>query len=151
MENMMKPYETCENIDAMNDLAIEANMDVFKEKDQVIMRINNNVPDNIDICLMWLDYVIENKGMYEELREFVIVKMKGFIDKEVIVNIGAVIQKGEELCLDGFFGLEIIPKSSDIDKFNFNGKLKFTKNEKKVYAVALMVAIIILSCNKKSI
>lgn len=74
MENMMKPYETCENINAMNDLAIEANMDVFKEKDQVIMRINNNVSDNIDICLMWLDYVIENKGMYEELREFVIVK-----------------------------------------------------------------------------
>ncbi|PKY60390.1 hypothetical protein RhiirA4_484043 [Rhizophagus irregularis] len=54
MENMMKPYETCENIDAMNDLAIEANMDVFKKKDQ---------------------------GMYEELREFVIVKMKGFIDR----------------------------------------------------------------------
>ncbi|CAB4477375.1 unnamed protein product [Rhizophagus irregularis] len=47
----------------MNDLAIEANMDVFKEKDQVIMRINNNVSDNIDICLMWLDYVIENKGI----------------------------------------------------------------------------------------
>ncbi|POG70465.1 hypothetical protein GLOIN_2v1615072 [Rhizophagus irregularis DAOM 181602=DAOM 197198] len=48
-----------------------------------------------------------------------------------------------------FFGLGIIPKSSDIDKFNFNGKLKFTKNEKKVYAVALMVAIIILPCNIK--
>ncbi|PKC55110.1 hypothetical protein RhiirA1_476148 [Rhizophagus irregularis] len=71
------------------------------------------------------------------------------IDKEVIVNLGVVIQKGEELCLDGFFGLEIIPKSSDVEKFNFEGKLAFVKNERKVYAVALIISIIILPCNIK--
>lgn len=37
------------------------------------------------------------------LRDFIINRIKGFVDKEVIVNIGAVIQQGEEMCLDGFF------------------------------------------------
>ncbi|PKY57363.1 hypothetical protein RhiirA4_116643 [Rhizophagus irregularis] len=48
-----------------------------------------------------------------------------------------------------FFGLEIIPKSSDVEKFNFEGKLAFVKNERKVYAVALIISIIILPCNIK--
>lgn len=47
--------------------------------------------------------------------------MTRFIDKEVIVNVGAVVQKVEDLCLDGFFGFDIIPKNSNEDKFNYEG------------------------------
>ncbi|UZO07728.1 uncharacterized protein OCT59_028004 [Rhizophagus irregularis] len=39
--------------------------------------------------------------------------MTRFIDKEVIVNVGAVVQKVEDLCLDGFFGFDIIPKNNE--------------------------------------
>ncbi|CAB4426062.1 unnamed protein product [Rhizophagus irregularis] len=36
----------------------------------------------------------------------------------VFPQIGGVIQKGDELCLDEFFGIELIPKHSDVDKFS---------------------------------
>ncbi|CAB4385426.1 unnamed protein product [Rhizophagus irregularis] len=124
-EMMIKPFMTYENIDLQNDLVIEENINDYKEIEKNTMKIDSNVTDNIDICLNVM------------------------IDKEVIVNLGVVIQKGEELCLDGFFRLEIIPKSSDVEKFNFEGKLAFVKNERKVYAVALIISIIILPCNNQ--
>ncbi|PKC59445.1 hypothetical protein RhiirA1_469427 [Rhizophagus irregularis] len=60
---------------------------------------------------------------------------------EVIVNIG--------LGLDGFFGFELIPKNSDVDEFNFEGKLRSVKSERKVYVIALIIVIVILPCNIK--
>ncbi|PKK71427.1 hypothetical protein RhiirC2_778426 [Rhizophagus irregularis] len=71
------------------------------------------------------------------------------IDNNIMWYVVQLIQKGKELCLDGFFGIELIPKNNDVDKFNFEGKLSFVKNEHKVYAIALIVAIIILPCNIK--
>lgn len=62
------------------------------------------------------------------MRNFIKERIRGFIGKEVIVNVGADIQKGRELCLNGFFGNELIPKNSDIDKFNFERKLRFVKS-----------------------
>jgi hypothetical protein len=93
---------------------------------------------------MWLHYILEDNDAMNKLRNFIKEKMKGFIGKEVIVNVGAVIQKGDELCLDGFFGIELIPKNSDVDKFNFEGKLRFVKSERKIYVVALIIVLIIL-------
>ncbi|GBC41415.2 uncharacterized protein OCT59_001604 [Rhizophagus irregularis] len=69
--------------------------------------------------------------------------------KEVIVNMGAVIQKGNELSLYGFFGFELILKNSDVDKFSFEGKLRSVKSERKVYVIAPIIVIIILPCNIK--
>ncbi|PKY52659.1 hypothetical protein RhiirA4_470434 [Rhizophagus irregularis] len=91
----------------------------------------------------------EDNELKETLRNFV-DEWLYIVDKEVIVNIRAVIQKGDELCLDGFLGIELIPKSSDIYKFNFDGILRFVKDERNVYIIALIIAIIILPCNIKT-
>ncbi|POG73466.1 hypothetical protein GLOIN_2v1772543 [Rhizophagus irregularis DAOM 181602=DAOM 197198] len=69
----------------------------------------------------------EDNELKETLRNFV-DEWLYTVDKEIIVNIGAVIQKGDELCLDGFLGMELIPKSSDIYKFNFDGILSVKKH-----------------------
>ncbi|CAB4381603.1 unnamed protein product [Rhizophagus irregularis] len=53
----------------------------------------------------------------------------------------------DEWSLDGMFALEIFAKNSSVEKFNFDGKLRMVKNVKKVYIIALIVAIIILPCN----
>ncbi|GET67252.1 uncharacterized protein OCT59_000274 [Rhizophagus irregularis] len=58
-----------------------------------------------------------------------------------------IIQKGDEWSLDGMFAIEIFAKNSSVEKFNFEGKLKMVKNVKKVYIIALIVAIIILPYN----
>ncbi|PKB91865.1 hypothetical protein RhiirA5_447197 [Rhizophagus irregularis] len=61
---------------------------------------------------MWLNYVIKDGEVKKVLRDFIINRIKGFVDKE------------------------IIPKSIDVDKFNFEGGFKSIKNEKKAYALA---------------
>uniref|UniRef100_U9UEJ3 Uncharacterized protein n=1 Tax=Rhizophagus irregularis (strain DAOM 181602 / DAOM 197198 / MUCL 43194) TaxID=747089 RepID=U9UEJ3_RHIID len=98
---------------------------------------------------MWLEFILEDNELKETLRNFV-DEWLYTVDKEIIVNIGAVIQKGDELCLDGFLGMELIPKSSDIYKFNFDGILRFVKDERNVYIIALIIAIIILPCDIKT-
>uniref|UniRef100_U9SW05 Protein kinase domain-containing protein n=1 Tax=Rhizophagus irregularis (strain DAOM 181602 / DAOM 197198 / MUCL 43194) TaxID=747089 RepID=U9SW05_RHIID len=104
-ESIVKPYMTSENIEAQNESVIESNIKEVKEMDANVMLIDDNKMDSMD-----------NK------------RIRGFIGKEVIVNVGADIQKGRELCLNGFFGNELIPKNSDIDKFNFERKLRFVKS-----------------------
>ncbi|RGB21328.1 hypothetical protein C1646_778345 [Rhizophagus diaphanus] len=46
-----------------------------------------------------------------------------------MVQIGAIIQKGDELCLDGYFAIEIFIKNGHIEKFNFEGKILKIKFE----------------------
>ncbi|POG74489.1 hypothetical protein GLOIN_2v1771334 [Rhizophagus irregularis DAOM 181602=DAOM 197198] len=87
-ESIVKPYMTSENIEAQNESVIESNIKEVKEMDANVMLIDDNKMDSMD-----------NK------------RIRGFIGKEVIVNVGADIQKGRELCLNGFFGNELIPKN----------------------------------------
>ncbi|UZO04363.1 uncharacterized protein OCT59_024750 [Rhizophagus irregularis] len=91
------------------------------------MMIDNNKIDNVENSMMWLEFILEDNELKETLRNFV-DEWLYTVDKEIIVNIGAVIQKGDELCLDGFLGMELIPKSSDIYKFNFDGILSVKKH-----------------------
>ncbi|RGB41182.1 hypothetical protein C1646_752443 [Rhizophagus diaphanus] len=121
-ETMLKPYMTLENIEIQNELALEENMKEIREMEAANMKIDDSIDDSVENSLIWFELC------YRRWRE-------------------AVIQQGEEMCLDGFFGLEIIPKSIDVDKFNFEGRFKSIKNEKKAYALALIIAIVILSCN----
>ncbi|RGB35224.1 hypothetical protein C1646_759610 [Rhizophagus diaphanus] len=58
--------------------------------------------------------------------------MTFFINEEILLQIGAIIQKSDNLYLDGFFALEIFAKDSNIEKFNFEGKLLMAKNECKM-------------------
>ncbi|PKC55507.1 hypothetical protein RhiirA1_475478 [Rhizophagus irregularis] len=113
------------------------------------MMIDNNKIDNVENSMMWLEFILEDNELKETLRNFD-DEWLYTVDKEIIVNIGAVIQKGDELCLDGFLEIELILKSSDIYKFNFDGILRFVKDERNVYIIALIIAIIILPCNIKT-
>ncbi|CAB4385563.1 unnamed protein product [Rhizophagus irregularis] len=142
-----KPYMTRENIFRQNELI---NKNVVKN---IGLDIDNNMntdeeeEDIIDNCLKWLEFSIEKSNKYDEMLKFVTGHMKQFIDKEILLQIGAIIQKGDEWSLDGMFALEIFAKNSSVEKFNLDGKLRMVKNVKKVYIIALIVAIIILPCN----
>ncbi|CAB4392773.1 unnamed protein product [Rhizophagus irregularis] len=142
-----KPYMTRENIFRQNELI---NKNVVKN---ISLDIDNNMntdeeeEDIIDNCLKWLEFSIEKSNKYDEMLKFVTGHMKQFIDKEILLQIGAIIQKGDEWSLDGMFALEIFAKNSSVEKFNLDGKLRMVKNVKKVYIIALIVAIIILPCN----
>ncbi|CAB4400971.1 unnamed protein product [Rhizophagus irregularis] len=111
------------------------------------MNTDEEEEDIIDNCLKWLEFIIEKSNKYDEMLKFVTGHMKQFIGKEILLQIGAIIQKGDEWSLDGMFALEIFAKNSSVEKFNLDGKLKMVKNVKKVYIIALIVAIIILLCN----
>ncbi|CAB4379759.1 unnamed protein product [Rhizophagus irregularis] len=142
-----KPYMTRENIFRQNELI---NKNVVKN---ISLDIDNNMntdeeeEDIIDNCLKWLEFSIEKSNKYDEMLKFVTGHMKQFIDKEILLQIGAIIQKGDKWSLDGMFALEIFAKNSSVEKFNLDGKLRMVKNVKKVYIIALIVAIIILPCN----
>ncbi|CAB4390885.1 unnamed protein product [Rhizophagus irregularis] len=142
-----KPYMTRENIFRQNELI---NKNVVKN---ISLDIDNNMntdeeeEDIIDNCLKWLEFSIEKSNKYDEMLKFVTGHMKQFIDKEILLQIGVIIQKGDEWSLDGMFALEIFAKNSSVEKFNLDGKLRMVKNVKKVYIIALIVAIIILPCN----
>ncbi|CAB4373910.1 unnamed protein product [Rhizophagus irregularis] len=144
---IFKPYMTRENIFRQNELI---NKNVVKN---IGLDIDNNMntdeeeEDIIDNCLKWLEFCIEKSNKYDEMLKFVTGHMKQFIDKEILLQIGAIIQKGDEWSLDGMFALEIFAKNSIVEKFNLDGKLRMVKNVKKVYIIALIVAIIILPCN----
>jgi len=57
----------------------------------------------------------------------------------VILQVEGIIQEGTDLCLNGFFGIEVIPKNNEVNKFNFEGKIKSLKMR--------IVALIMLPCN----
>ncbi|PKY17016.1 hypothetical protein RhiirB3_521644 [Rhizophagus irregularis] len=85
-ETMLKPYMTLENIEIQNELSLEENMKEIREMEAVNMKIDNSIEEN---SLMWLNYVIKDGEVKKVLRDFIINRIKGFVDKEVIVNIGA--------------------------------------------------------------
>lgn len=146
---IVKPYMTLENIISQNELVVNGNLDNFKAIDQYKMKVDSEVNDNINLCLKWLVFLIEESDAYIKLKLFISNNLSGFLDKTIIVNLGGVIQKGDDLCLDGFFGIEIIPKDSDTEKFSFEGAIKFTKNIRKAYILGLIVALVIIPCNVK--
>ncbi|EXX77170.1 hypothetical protein RirG_026270 [Rhizophagus irregularis DAOM 197198w] len=53
-------------------------------------------------------------------------------NKEIILQVGGIIQKGSDLCLDGFFGIELFPKNSNIEKFSIEGKIVDLKTDEKI-------------------
>ncbi|RGB41193.1 hypothetical protein C1646_752455 [Rhizophagus diaphanus] len=104
---------------------------IYIEKDDKFkvdeMIIDNEVDDLISFNLTWLQF--------------------DFIGKDILLQIGAILQKGEDLYLDSFFAIEMFVKNSNIEKFNFEGKLLQDKKERKVYLIALIIAILLLPCN----
>jgi hypothetical protein len=96
---------------------------------------------------LWLNNIVDNIGIYEKLDKFIDNSFMKFIDKEIILQIGGVIQKGAELSLDGFFGIELFPKNSDAEKFSVEGKILTVRNERKLYVLAIIVALIIIPDN----
>ncbi|CAB4380688.1 unnamed protein product [Rhizophagus irregularis] len=137
-----KPYMTRENIFRQNESVNNIRID---KDNQMSIEIEDE--DIIDNCLKWLEFVIEKSNKFDKMFKFVMGHMKQFLDKEILLQIGAIVQKGDEWSLDGMFALEIFAKNSSVEKFNFDGKVRMVKNVKKVYIIALIVAIIILPCN----
>ncbi|CAB4392059.1 unnamed protein product [Rhizophagus irregularis] len=137
-----KPYMTRENIFRQNESVNYIRID--KDNQMSIDKEDEDITDN---CLKWLEFVIEKSNKFDEMFKFVTGHMKQFIDKEILLQIGAIVQKGDEWSLNGMFALEIFAKNSSVEKFNFDGKVRMVKNVKKVYIIALIVAIIILPCN----
>ncbi|CAB4389429.1 unnamed protein product [Rhizophagus irregularis] len=84
------------------------------------MSIDEEDEDIIDNCLKWLEFVIEKSNKFDEMLKFVTGHMKQFIDKEILLQIGTIIQKGDEWSLDSMFALEIFAKNSSVEKFNFD-------------------------------
>ncbi|CAB4473924.1 unnamed protein product [Rhizophagus irregularis] len=61
---------------------------------------------------LWLNSVIEKMGIYENLNNFIDNDFFDFTDKEIFLQLGGIIQKGPDLNLDGFFGIEIFAKNT---------------------------------------
>ncbi|UZO04365.1 uncharacterized protein OCT59_024752 [Rhizophagus irregularis] len=98
---------------------------------------------------LWLNSIIEDEGIYDLLNNFIENDFINFIDKEIILQVGGIIQKGSDLCLDGFFGIELFPKNSNIEKFSIEGKIVKIKNERKLYALGIIIALTIIPENTK--
>ncbi|PKK73949.1 hypothetical protein RhiirC2_775396, partial [Rhizophagus irregularis] len=64
------------------------------------MNTDEEEEDIIDNCLKWLEFIIEKSNKYDEMLKFVTGHMKQFIGKEILLQIGAIIQKGDEWSLD---------------------------------------------------
>ncbi|GBC48000.2 hypothetical protein GLOIN_2v1776868 [Rhizophagus irregularis DAOM 181602=DAOM 197198] len=146
-ERYIKPYMTLENIIKRNDIVIEDNLSNLKSENIDEMAIDSDIDEMVHNSRRWLDYMIEKEGIYNILNNFITVNLRNFIDKEIILQIGGVIQKGSDVSLDGFFAIEIFPKKSNIEKFCVEGRVKNIRYERKIYIIALIVAIIILPCN----
>ncbi|PKC55509.1 hypothetical protein RhiirA1_402833 [Rhizophagus irregularis] len=99
---------------------------------------------------LWLNSIIEDEGIYDLLNNFIENDFINFIDKEIILQVGGIIQKGSDLCLDGFFGIELFPKNSNIEKFSIEGKIVKIKNERKLYALGIIIALTIIPENTKN-
>ncbi|CAB4474576.1 unnamed protein product [Rhizophagus irregularis] len=67
------------------------------------MSLDEEDEDIIDNCLKWLDLVIEKSNKFDEMLKFVTGHMKQFIDKDILLQIGAIIQKGDEWSLDALY------------------------------------------------
>ncbi|CAB4379833.1 unnamed protein product [Rhizophagus irregularis] len=110
-----KPYMTRENIFRQNESVNYIRID--KDNQMSIDKEDEDITDN---CLKWLEFVIEKSNKFDEMFKFVTGHMKQFIDKEILLQIGAIVQKGDEWSLDGMFALEIFAKNSSVEKFNFD-------------------------------
>ncbi|CAB4379553.1 unnamed protein product [Rhizophagus irregularis] len=141
----IKPYSSLQNIDKRNELMYnkEKNnndniVNMIVDKENNMLRLDAKV---------WLKNIVETTGIYTNLENFVDTNFVDFIDKELILQIGGVIQKGSELNLDGYFSFEIFAKNSNIEKFSIEGKILRTKNERKLYAIGIIVALTIIPDN----
>ncbi|EXX67351.1 hypothetical protein RirG_115150 [Rhizophagus irregularis DAOM 197198w] len=108
------------------------------DRDKNILRAN---------AKFWLNSVIVETGIYENLNNFIERDFFDFTDKEIFLQIGAIIQKGPDLNLDGFFGIEIFAKNSKEEKFSIEGKVCNTRNERKIYAIGIIIALMIIPDN----
>lgn len=147
-EKYIKPYSTLENINKNNEILLNSTVDQTENK----IAVNDMVVDREEKLLiigarLWLDNIVEDIGIYTRLRDFLENNFTNFVDKEIILKIGGVIQKGSEFDLDGFFGIEIFPKISDAEKFSIEGKIARVRNERKLYAIAIIVALTIIPEN----
>uniref|UniRef100_U9TGH3 Uncharacterized protein n=1 Tax=Rhizophagus irregularis (strain DAOM 181602 / DAOM 197198 / MUCL 43194) TaxID=747089 RepID=U9TGH3_RHIID len=143
----IKPYMTLENIDKRN-VSVQRTSNINKEN----LIINNMVIDKDKNELranakLWLNNVIEETGIYENLNNFIDRDFFDFTNKEIFLQIGAIIQKGPDLNLDGFFGIEIFAKNSMEEKFSIEGKVRNTRNERKIYAIGIITALMIIPDN----
>ncbi|RGB33054.1 hypothetical protein C1646_669662 [Rhizophagus diaphanus] len=141
-----KPYMTSENIYLQNEQVVK-NLVIDDSSFNIEMNIDEDLDSLIGFNLNWLEFIFENSNSLGVMRNFVRQILKDFIKKDIMVQIGAIVQKGEEFCLDGYFAIEIFSKNDHIEKFNFEGKILKIKFEQKVYIIALIVAILLLPCN----
>ncbi|GBC20469.2 hypothetical protein GLOIN_2v1776868 [Rhizophagus irregularis DAOM 181602=DAOM 197198] len=143
----IKPYRSLEYIDKRN-ASVQNMSNSNKEKliinDMIIDRDKNELRAN---AKFWLNSVIEETGIYENLNNFIERDFFDFTDKEIFLQIGAIIQKGPDLNLDGFFGIEIFAKNSKEEKFSIEGKVSNTRNERKIYAIGIIIALMIIPDN----
>ncbi|CAG8533905.1 17588_t:CDS:2 [Rhizophagus irregularis] len=89
----IKPYMTLENIDKRN-VSVQRTSNINKEN----LIINNMVIDKDKNELranakLWLNNVIEETGIYENLNNFIDRDFFDFTNKEIFLQIGAIIQK----------------------------------------------------------
>ncbi|UZO13382.1 uncharacterized protein OCT59_004882 [Rhizophagus irregularis] len=133
----IKPYMTLENIDKRN-VSVHRIANTNKEEiiinDMVIDKDKNDLRTN---AKLWLNSVIEKMGIYENLNNFIDNDFFDFTDKEIFLQLGGIIQKGPDLNLDGFFGIEIFAKNSKEEKFSIEGKVRNTRNEGKFMPLEL--------------
>ncbi|POG80965.1 hypothetical protein GLOIN_2v1763910 [Rhizophagus irregularis DAOM 181602=DAOM 197198] len=130
----IKPYRSLEYIDKRN-ASVQNMSNSNKEKliinDMIIDRDKNKLRAN---AKFWLNRVIEETGIYENLNNFIERDFFDFTDKEIFLQIGAIIQKGPDLNLDGFFGIEIFAKNSKEEKFSIEDYLNiFEKPPNEVF------------------
>lgn len=100
------------------------------------------INDTIEERMKWLDYIIVDGERKSVVKESVDKRAREFeIENNVIVNIGAVVQKGEDWCLDGFVNFEIGETKDIIEKFCFEAMTKFINNVRKIYIIGIIIAI----------
>ncbi|RGB21713.1 hypothetical protein C1646_777449 [Rhizophagus diaphanus] len=137
---------TSENIYLQNEQVVK-NLEINDGSFNNEMNVDEDLDSLIGFNLNWLEFIFENSNSLGVMRKFVRQRLKDFVKKDITVQIGGIVQKGEEFCINGYFAIEIFSKNDYIEKFNFEGKILNIKFERKVYVIALIVAILLLPCN----
>ncbi|PKK76121.1 hypothetical protein RhiirC2_845447 [Rhizophagus irregularis] len=124
-QKVYKPYMTSENIYLRNEIVSKDKITDLYVKKSSEMKIDSVMDDMVFNSMKWIEFIMEKSDAYDIIKNFVLGKMKQFVDKEVVLQIGGI----------------------EVDKFNFEGKIVSVKNERKIYIVALIIAVIMLLCN----
>ncbi|CAB4378361.1 unnamed protein product [Rhizophagus irregularis] len=92
-QKVYKPYMTSENIYLRNEIVSKDKITDLYVKKSSEMKIDSVMDDMVFNSMKWIEFIMEKSDAYDIIKNFVLGKMKQFVDKEVVLQIGGMYRK----------------------------------------------------------